>query len=126
MIDIFRPRVLQLENGDSKDICEFEHGVDAGKLSIRRHIRGGPIHGCGGRVHAVEKVRNHRRHDAHRNVFSNRVRRIGCVGKLSSEDDAPGATRQVIKITSAQCTLLLIRLTNYNFYRIKLFWGGFE
>lgn len=97
MVDIYCPRVLQLENSDSEDICESEYGVDAGKLSLRRHSRGGPFHGAGGRVHTVEKVRDHRRHDAYRNVFPNRVRRAGRFGKLSSEDDAPGATRQVME-----------------------------
>lgn len=94
-IENFPTRVLQLENSDREDICESKHGVDAGKLSLRRYTRGGPVNGVGGRVHVVEKVRNHCRHDAHRNIFPDRVRRIGRVGKLPSENYASSATRQV-------------------------------
>lgn len=69
--------------------------MDAGKFGVRGHLRGGQINPVGSRIDDLEKIRDHGRHDAHRNVFPDHLRGAGRVGKLSSEDDSSGTTRKV-------------------------------
>lgn len=94
-IILFFSPVSQLESGGFEDICKSEYGMDAWKFSLCRHSRGGQIHRTRGRIHAMEKIRNHRCHDSHWYVLSDCFWNFGSVGELPPKNNTPCTIGQV-------------------------------